>query len=211
MRVVALGALAAVVLRPVALVAQEVPVLPLSIALTREGDEPVVDAGWLDLEVGSANRLFLPHGVCFRVVSTRFLAPQEAPPALETRADRHALGRLLLDSVINVFVVATLRDVDDPSLFRMGVHWRPRGRRGKHFVILSSDAMPTTLAHELGHFFGNPHTRVAKNLMSYVGRGATSSFDERQARRIRSHALRFLRSGELRPPPGEACPASPGP
>lgn len=197
--------LAGLLMVPLPLEAQDTSTLPLSIAIATLDGQPVVSSTWLDEEVGNANRLFLAHGICFRVVRTRSLDPEQAPPALETRADRHSLGRLLEDWVINVFVVGSLRDVDDPSLLRMGVHWRPRGRPGKHFVILSADAMPTTLAHELGHFFGNPHTRTAGNLMSYLGRGPGSTFDERQGRRIRSHARRFLRTGELRVPAGATC------
>ena len=84
----------------------------------------------------------------------------------------------------------------------MGVHWRTRGSHRVHFVIVAADAWPTTLAHELGHFFGNPHTRSSGNLMSYEGRSESSAFDAAQGRRIAAHLRRFLRSGEIRPLPG---------
>jgi hypothetical protein len=106
-----------------------------------------------------------------------------------------ALGR------VNVFVPASLRDVDDPSLLRMGVHWRARAPRTRpsHFVIVASSAWQTTLAHELGHFFGNPHHRTPGNLMSYDGRSDISGFDARQGRRITDRLRRYLRSRELAP------------
>jgi len=81
----------------------------------------------------------------------------------------------------------------------MGVHWRSRGRHRAHFVIVAASAWVTTLAHELGHFFGNPHHPTPGNLMSYEGRTETSGFDALQGRRIAAHLRRFLRSRELVP------------
>jgi hypothetical protein len=187
----------------VPLEAQEIGALPLSIAVAQTDGGPAVDPSWLDAQVDNASRIFTPFGVCFRRTRVRELDADHA--ALETRADRHALGGLLESGMINVFVVASLRDVDDPTRMRMGVHWRPLGHPGKHFVIISRSAMPTTLAHELGHFFGNAHSHVPGNVMSYEGRSALSAFDAAQGRRISAHARRFLRTGELRLVPGERC------
>ena len=53
------------------------------------------------------------------------------------------------------------------------------------------------LAHELGHFFGNGHTEVADNLMSYVRTGAQVFLDEAQIERVQSFAERFLAIGRL--------------
>lgn len=173
--------------------------VPLSVAIARVDGEPVVTADWLDEQLAHANRAFGPFGLCFAVDERRDLAP--ARTALETRADRHALGASVSTGRANVFVPLSLRDVDDPSLLRMGVHWRARAprQRPSHFVIVASSAWQTTLAHELGHFFGNPHSRTSGNLMSYDGRSDTSGFDARQGRRIADRLRRYLRSGELRP------------
>ena len=120
--------------------------------------------------------------------------------AMEDRSDRHALGDLLAADSINVFVVVSLRDVDDPSVMRQGVHWRPHGRRHLHYIILSSVAGETTLAHELGHFFGNPHSDTPDNVMSYSRDGAVPPFfDDAQLRRIRRFARRLLREREIVP------------
>jgi hypothetical protein len=47
-------------------------------------------------------------------------------------------------------------------------------------VILSATARPTVLAHELGHFFGNGHSTVPNNVMSYIRTDAEVFFDNKQ-------------------------------
>lgn len=170
--------------------------LPLSIAVATVDGERVVDDAWLRERTRWANRIFEPAGLSFARDSVRDLDPEHA--RLDTRRDRHALGDEMRDDVINVFVVGSLRDVDDPSRFRQGVHWRPAGHPGKHLVILSASAGPTVLAHELGHFFGNRrHPETAGNIMSYNRGDGVPFFDDGQIRRIRRFNRRFLRSGEL--------------
>jgi hypothetical protein len=174
--------------------------LPLSVAVGRVDGAPVATDAWLDEQLARATAAFRSFAICFAV--DRRVDLDAAHARLETRADRHALAGLVAPGRVNVFVVGSLRDVDDPSLLRMGVHWRSRGRRPSHYVIVAASAWPTTLAHELGHFFGNPHSRTAGNLMSYEGRSETSGFDAAQGRRIAAHLRRFLHSAEIQPLPG---------
>lgn len=174
------------------------PALPLVVTVADHEGRPVVGDAWLEEQVANANAIFGPHGVTFEVVARHRMDARHA--RLETRRDRHALGDLLHPRVIDCFVVLSLRDVDDPSRYRQGVHWRPRGDgypRGAHFVIVSSIAGPTVLAHELGHYFGNGHSDVPGNIMSYERGDVPPFFDEAQAARIRAYARRFLRRGEL--------------
>lgn len=172
------------------------PTLPLRFAVAELEGEHVAERPWIDDQVEWANRIFEPAGVSFETVRTETLPAEHA--RLETRRDRHALGARMADDVINVFVVASLRDVDDPSRYRMGVHWRPRGYPGKHLVIVTADAGATVLAHELGHFFGNRrHSGTPGNIMSYERGDGPPFFDAAQIRVIRRHARRFLRTGEL--------------
>lgn len=156
---------------------------------------PVRDRAWVDAQIAEANRLMAPAGVEFvaRVVDTL----PERHARLETRADRDALGRLgggakAGDGApVDVFIVESLRDVDEPPRLRMGVHWRQRSNRARRYVILAASASATVLAHELGHYFGNPHTQVVDNVMSYQRSDpAKMSFDETQVRRIRRAARR---------------------
>lgn len=176
------------------------PTLPLAITVALEDGQPVVVDEWLTEQVRGANELFSPQGVTFRTIGRHTMSEDHA--RLESRRDRHALGHLQHATEIDVFVVRSLRDVDDPSRYRQGVHWRPRGGafdRRAHFVIISSIAGPTVLAHELGHFFGNGHSDTPGNIMSYQRGDVPPFFDDDQRARIRFSARRFLRRGELVP------------
>ena len=180
---------------------------PIAMTVSEEEGQPVVDEAWIATEVANANEIFRAHRVGFRVVDHHRADGTHA--RMETRADRHALGRLMHAQRIDVFAVRSLRDVDDPSRYRQGVHWRPRGvgaREGAHFVIISSVAGPTVLAHELGHYFGNPHSPTPGNIMSYERGEVPPFFDDAQSTRIRASAQRFLRDRELvRAPPEDAA------
>lgn len=185
------------------------PVLPISFAVAEVDGRPVVDDAWLETRLEWTNKVFGTRRIAFAAVASRALGQEHA--RLETRADRDALGPEVRGQVINCFVVESLRDVDDPSQMRRGVHWRPRGGpAGRHYVILSSIAGPTVLAHELGHFFGNPrHSEVPGNIMSYAHGQGIPVFDDRQARTVMAFARRFLATGELVPASQLLAPPEP--
>jgi hypothetical protein len=177
---------------------RRITTFPIAVTVTEDEGEPVVDDAWIAIEVENANAIFRDHGVGFRVVDRHRADSTHA--RMETRHDRHSLGRLMHAQRIDLFAVRSLRDVDDPSRYRQGVHWRPRGvgaRDGAHFVIISSIAGPTVLAHELGHYFGNPHSDTPGNIMSYERGEVPPFFDDVQSVRIRASAQRFLREREL--------------
>lgn len=162
-----------------------------------DAGKPLADAGWLAAEVEAAEGLFEPFGVRFARADGQ---PLDAGLAhVETRADRNALASHVTPRVIDVFIVGSLRDVDDPSQMRRGVHWHAPS--GAHYIILIASAPTTVLAHELGHYFGNSHSHVLDNVMSYERSGAPVFFDDDQARRIAAHARAYAKSGELLPVP----------
>jgi len=170
--------------------------LRVSIAVDDAG-KPLADAAWLAAEIDAAEALFEPFGVRFAKADG---APLEARVAhVETRADRNALASHVTPHVIDVFVVGSLRDVDDPTQVRRGVHWHAPS--GAHYLILVASAPRTVLAHELGHYFGNPHSHVLDNVMSYERSGAPVFFDADQGKRIAARALTYVKSGELLPVP----------
>jgi hypothetical protein len=172
------------------------PPFPLAVAIAEENGAPVVTDVWLTEEIAQANTIFAPSGVSF-VLRTRTVLDARFTH-LETRADRHALGEVLSPSLVNVFVVGSLRDVDDPTLMRRGVHWRPATIPGAHFVVVASIAGPDVLAHELGHFFGNPHSDTPNDVMSYLRDGTVTPFFERpELGQIRRHARRFRARAEI--------------
>jgi hypothetical protein len=160
-----------------------------------EAGRPVASPAWLDEQMARAGELFGPYGVQFARQGAPALPP--ASSHLETRADRDALALRVAAHVVNVFIVASLQDVDEPGRPRRGVHWHAPS--GAHYVIVVGSAPPTVLAHELGHFFGNPHSPVVDNVMSYERTGAPVFFDEAQGQRIEASAKRYLSSGELLP------------
>jgi hypothetical protein len=178
-----------------------IPLLPISVAIADSGDadepKPVRDTAWVDAQIAAAERLFGPHGVHFKRGEVRALPSAFAK--LESREDRDRLASHLEGGRINVFVVASLRDVDDPERLRMGVHWRKLSNLKKRYIIVAASAMPTTLAHELGHYFGNGHSSVPNNVMSYVRTGEDVFFDAVQIRKIQSTARAVVRTKELIP------------
>ena len=179
--------------------------LRVSIAVDDAG-KPLADAGWLAAEIDTAEGLFEPFAVHFAKVDG---APLDARLAhMETRDDRNALASHVTARDIDVFVVASLRDVDDPANMRRGVHWHAPS--GAHYLILVASASPSVLAHELGHYFGNSHSHVLDNVMSYERSGAPVFFDAEQGKRIAARARAYVKSGELasvREPPVPKCAA----
>lgn len=185
--------------------------MPLRISVAEDAaKKPVVDAAWIAAQVEEANRAFRPAGIAFVVVTE---TTHRAPAHLETREDRNALGAFAERGVVNWFVAASLRDVDEPARMRRGVHWYgAKDGAPVHFVIVSAAAKERVLAHELGHFFGNhKHSDVLGNVMSYSQNETPPTFDEAQLKRIRRSLLAFRRSGELRTTLKTTAPAPPHP
>jgi hypothetical protein len=172
-------------------------VLPIAFQIASDGTRPVVEPGFIAERVARANQIFAAYGVQFVAAATDALAGEHT--ALETAADRDVLGANVRRGVINCFVVGSLRDVDDPTQMRRGVHWHSRAYAGTHYVVLSSIAGPDVLAHELGHFLGNPkHSETPGNLMSYMRTEALPFLDAAQSQRVQRRVREYLRSGELR-------------
>ncbi len=131
---------------------------------TREG-EPVQTPVWLHDQIAHANRLFAVISVGFEVASADTLASEVGD--VQTRSDRDQLGRHVFSTgVVHVFVVKLLADVDIAGEVIRGVHWRYRPDVTKRWVILSSIASFTVMAHELGHFFGLPHSKYEVSIMN---------------------------------------------
>jgi len=148
-----------------------------------------VDDPWVGEQIAAANELFGPVGVRFRwTVGTTL---PDATAGMHSRTDRDMLTKRLEPRLVNVFIVRELEDVDEPGRYRMGVTWTSRIDQ-KRYIVVSRSAKPSVLAHELGHLFGNQHTSVANNLMSYSRDGGTIFIDDRQKATIGSFAERFL-------------------
>ena len=201
-RAAALGVSAAVAaaLLPNANAASECEAVRLGLSIhvaLEEGGSPVADEAFVERQVATANRIFAPYGVGFERVERHARDARHA--RMESRADRNALGAFVRPRLINVFVVASLRDVDEPERMRRGVHWRSTTHAPAHYVILSRISFDAVLAHELGHFLGNrQHSNTPGNLMSYQHTDVLPFLDEPQQRRVRERLAEYLRSEELR-------------
>lgn len=172
-------------------------VLDLGLAFAIPRDEQglrVVDDAWVSLRIAEANRLWAPAGVRFR-----WTRDEELPSAqreAHTRDDRDALAPLVIRGHVRIVVVTQLEDVDEPGRLRMGVCWTSRKDRSR-YVLLATTSFPAVLAHELGHYLGNPHVPDADNLMSYQRTGGEIFVDASQTARARATAGRLLASGVL--------------
>jgi hypothetical protein len=168
----------------------------LAFAIVKKDGAPVQDDDWVRRQIATANELFAPAHVSFRWWIDKELDPSHVE--IHTKGDRDALSALTeRTGFIDVFLVARLEDVDEPGRYRKGVVWTHRPD-GKRYVVLSAEAPIGVLAHELGHFFGNAHTTVPDNLMSYLRtEGGTVSFDETQIARVDELSRRFLGWGRL--------------
>ena len=140
--------------------------IQLHIASDEHG--PVVSDDFIAEQLAGANKHFERLDVGFEIVGVDTL-PASAVH-IETRTDRDDLATDRLGGkLIHVFLVGQLDDVDDEGRIAYGVTWH-----GKHddrkYVIVSAQALPRTLAHELGHFFGLPHSSYAVSIMNKTER-----------------------------------------
>jgi predicted outer membrane lipoprotein len=200
LRCAAFGALAALAITlsdESARAEEREPVLAMSVAVAAvdANGERVVDDAWVEAEWAAVDRLYAGIGIRFE---RRWAEPlPETSARLETKEDRDALGEHVVDGAINVFFVKALLDIDEIGRIRMGVCWRTPAR--KRFVAVASNAKPTVLAHELGHFLGNGHSKVTDNVMSYDRTGGPVFFDATQKKTMRATALQLLRDGIVKP------------
>lgn len=140
--------------------------LHLHVVVTADG--PVQTVAWVSEQVAAANQRFREIDVNFEVVAADALPAADLE--IDNRAERDALGDpRFTRGVAHVFVVGRLADVDAPAdapAEIRGVHWRFRKDRARRWVILSKIAGSLVLSHELGHFFGLPHSTYDISVMN---------------------------------------------
>jgi hypothetical protein len=173
------------------------PLLPLTVAVAavHVNGERVVDDAWVDAQWAAVDGLYAGIGIRFE---RRWVDPlPETSARLETKEDRDALGDHFVEGAVNVFFVKSLLDIDEIGRIRMGVCWRAPGN--KRFVAVASNAKPTVLAHELGHFLGNGHSKVVDNVMSYDRTGGPVFFDATQKKTMRATARKLLSDDIVKP------------
>jgi hypothetical protein len=168
-------------------------VFGLAIAIAQDdAGRRIADNAWVTAQTEEANRLFSPLGVRFRwTIETALPDPHGE---MHTRSDRDALSARTEPGVVNVFLVRALEDVDEAGRYRMGVCWTSRTDK-QRYIVISRTAVRSVLAHELGHLFGNGHSSVTNNLMSYSRDGAVVFLNDVQKTTIARFAGRFVSTG----------------
>lgn len=165
---------------------------------------------WLETQLDEANALFLPADLAFTPTLLTTLPPALA--TITTRDERDALGHdRFAPGAIDVYIVSRLGDVDIPGAEIRGVHWRSRRDRARRYIILSTISPPKVLAHELGHYFGLPHSSYPESIMNKTWRESPPPEERRfarpEVRRILHQARSLLASGALIDQRGGPAPA----
>jgi hypothetical protein len=132
--------------------------------ITVSDDGLIARPDFLATQLAAANRHFAPLDLGFQVVGIDSLPATAAHIATPGDRDAVAAGRLG-GGVIHVFIVGTLDDVDRPGQIIRGVTWHTRDDDRK-YIIVSTVAPERVLAHELGHFFGLPHSTYKVSIMN---------------------------------------------
>lgn len=162
----------------------------------------IATAQWFADQLALANTHFAASDIAFQLAGVDALP--ESVSHVKTRADRNALARgkgRLGGGVIHVYLVGALDDVDVIGEARNGVAWRvPKDTR--KYVILAATARPVTLAHELGHVFGLPHSDYAESIMNKTPREKPPmeerSFVDAERKKIKATRDRLVREKQLR-------------
>jgi hypothetical protein len=162
----------------------------------------VKDAAWLAEQLSETQRHFAPLKVGFEVIQTRQLGGHFN--AIRTRNDRDMLGyNRFTRRVLHLFLVGSVLNIHKPGEEIRGVHWRERNNRKRHWVVLSAIAPKWVLAHEIGHFFGLPHSKYLSSIMNKTPRTApdpeTWSFAAPEIRLMEKRKKGYLFTRQLVP------------
>jgi hypothetical protein len=169
--------------------------------------------------VETANSTFVGAGIAFGV-GERHPLP-DSFIVLDNIRERRQLRKFFVPRAINIFIVDQILDPNPSAATRRAARWQgraPSGRlSGAHipikgrtpgtYIILARSRSRVSLAHELGHFFGAPHSKDPQNIMSY-GSGRVR-FSDKQLKIFRIHARRYRRARAVQALPVVSTAQSP--
>jgi Matrixin len=187
-----------------------VPVCPaadvcfgLRVRVATEDGAPVVSPVWLAESFAVANQLFAPVGIAFQLDALMVNGDMTARVDGAKARDTLVLG-IPAAPVIDAMLVRELIDLEEPRPI-FGVHWRVSSARKRRFVIVSSAASTRVLAHELGHYFGLPHSAYAVSIMNKTPRAEPPPeqrrFADEELPILRRTAREIQKRRELAPVP----------
>ena len=172
------------------------PVFPIDVAVTSDESGAVVDRAWIDAEMVVAERIFGALGAHVRINHVHNIGTDLA--RIEDPRMRDRFAPFVTSREIQVFVVRSLRDNEQVGVYRNGVTWDSRTTPSRRFIILAATAAQSSLAHELGHFFGiQPHSNVKNNLMSYDREDPLVFLDASQQAIVKNTARALRTAGTL--------------
>ena len=162
-------------------------------------DAHVATPEFIAAQIAMANQHFAAADIAFQVKGV----VEHDKPSVLTRADRNKVARKRKGAgAIDVFLVAELGDIDNAGAFINGVAWRvPKGTQ--KIIILSATAWERTLAHELGHVFGLPHSEYPISIMNKTPRDEPPQdqrrFADEEFVTIRAQRKRLVRDKVIAP------------
>ena len=138
----------------------------IDLHVAADANGPVTTPAWVAAELERANHFFEPLDVGFELAAVEALP--ESAAHIVTRADRYAIANGHVGGTkIHVFITGKLDDIDTIGNVIYGVTWHTHDAT---YIIVSAEAWEKTLAHELGHFFGLPHSAYAVSIMNKTPR-----------------------------------------
>lgn len=156
----------------------------------------IADPAWFAAQLALANKLFEPIDTSFQIEEVEFLDTTTA--RIDDREERTSLAKYIRGTVVDVFLTGYLVDVDKPEAFAYGVTWHTK--RGK-LIIVSTMGRDRTLAHELGHVFGLPHSKYPESIMNKAPRDTPPPEERRFAdpeiKKMRATLKQLLRDKVL--------------
>lgn len=171
--------------------------IPLTIHIATGEGRAAFDVRRLDRAVESANEAMRPYGLSVYVARI-FLMPDGYAKVRHRRDRRKLAGFAAPDGSVHVFLVNSLELGGPLRADRSvrGLHWKYRGlvgrMRNREYLVVSNDAPPTTLVHEIGHLFGLEHDTSQQNLMCSCRQGPRQIFTLHQGWKMRAGALAYF-------------------